>query len=338
MATFADGSAGAPSITNAGDTNNGLYFNAADQLSYTSEGVAQVTFTNGAILPVTTNDINLGSSDKKFKDLYVDGTAYMDAVAITSGTITGISTLADLGNSVPLTFSTTTTDADPGAGAVRLNNSTQNAATAFYIDDADSNSVAISSFVQSLTGGNNPSATLGFITLRKQFAPSVFATYKVTAVVNASGYTKLTVANLAYSATNPFSDADEVLLSIDLAGDKGDAGDMSGPASSTDNAVARFDGTGGSAVQNTAVIIDDSNNVTGVASLTLTTDLAVAHGGTGQGSYTNGQLLIGNSTGNTLAKGTLTAGAGISVTNAAGAITVANTSHGLGAMIALGVI
>ena len=319
VATFADGSAGAPSITNAGDTNNGLYFNAADQLSYTSEGVAQVTFTNGAILPVTTNDINLGSSDKKFKDLYVDGTAYMDAVAITSGTITGISTLADLGNSVPLTFSTTTTDADPGAGAVRLNNSTQNAATAFYIDDADSNSVAISSFVQSLTGGNNPSATLGFITLRKQFAPSVFATYKVTAVVNASGYTKLTVANLAYSATNPFSDADEVLLSIDLAGDKGDAGDMSGPASSTDNAVARFNGTGGSAVQNTAVIIDDSNNVTGVASLTLTTDLAVAHGGTGQGSYTNGQLLIGNTTGNTLAKGTLTAGTGISITNAAGA-------------------
>jgi hypothetical protein len=333
-----------------------LYFNAADQLSYTSEGVAQVTFTNGAILPVTTNDINLGSSDKKFKDLYVDGTAYMDAVAITSGTITGISTLADLGNSVPLTFSTTTTDADPGAGAVRLNNSTQNAATAFYIDDADSNSVAISSFVQSLTGGNNPSATLGFITLRKQFAPSVFATYKVTAVVNASGYTKLTVANLAYSATNPFSDADEVLLSIDLAGDKGDAGDMAGPASSTDNAVARFNGTGGSAVQNTAVIIDDSNNITGVAGLTTSgtvviatadinggsitgiTDLAVADGGTGQGSYTNGQLLIGNSTGNTLAKGTLTAGTGMTVTNAAGAITIATTAATTGKAIAMAMV
>jgi hypothetical protein len=52
---------------------------------------------------------------------------------------------------------------------------------------------------------------------------------------------------------------------------------------------------------------------------------SVANGGTGQTSYTNGQLLIGNTTGNTLAKATLTAGTGISVTNGAGAITLANT-------------
>ena len=55
------------------------------------------------------------------------------------------------------------------------------------------------------------------------------------------------------------------------------------------------------------------------------TDLAVANGGTGQGSYTNGQILVGNTTGNTLAKATITAGSGISVTNGASAITIANT-------------
>lgn len=48
-------------------------------------------------------------------------------------------------------------------------------------------------------------------------------------------------------------------------------------------------------------------------------------GGTGQSTYTDGQLLIGNSTGNTLSKATLTAGAGISVTNGAGSISVAST-------------
>lgn len=53
--------------------------------------------------------------------------------------------------------------------------------------------------------------------------------------------------------------------------------------------------------------------------------LAVTHGGTGQTSYTDGQLLIGNTTGNTLAKATLTAGTGISVTNGSGSITVANS-------------
>lgn len=40
------------------------------------------------------------------------------------------------------------------------------------------------------------------------------------------------------------------------------AGDVSGPASATDNAVARFDGTTGKQIQNSGVIIDDSDNMT----------------------------------------------------------------------------
>ena len=52
--------------------------------------------------------------------------------------------------------------------------------------------------------------------------------------------------------------------------------------------------------------------------------LNVFSGGTGQSSYTNGQLLIGNTTGNTLGKATLTAGSGIAITNGAAAITIAS--------------
>jgi len=47
------------------------------------------------------------------------------------------------------------------------------------------------------------------------------------------------------------------------------SGTVTGPGSSTDNAVARFDGAGGSTLQNSGVIIDDSNNVTGIASITI---------------------------------------------------------------------
>jgi hypothetical protein len=53
--------------------------------------------------------------------------------------------------------------------------------------------------------------------------------------------------------------------------------------------------------------------------------IAVINGGTGQSTYTNGQLLIGNNTGNTLSKNTLTPGAGIGVTNGPGSIGIANT-------------
>lgn len=62
--------------------------------------------------------------------------------------------------------------------------------------------------------------------------------------------------------------------------------------------------------------------------ISFTGTLAVANGGTGQTSYTDGQLLIGNSTGNTLAKSTLTAGSGIAITNGSGSITIAATSSG----------
>jgi hypothetical protein len=53
--------------------------------------------------------------------------------------------------------------------------------------------------------------------------------------------------------------------------------------------------------------------------------IGVAYGGTGQSTFADGELLIGNSTGNTLTKSTLTAGVGISITNGAGSITIAST-------------
>lgn len=58
----------------------------------------------------------------------------------------------------------------------------------------------------------------------------------------------------------------------------------------------------------------------------VTGTLPVANGGTGQTSYTDGQLLIGNTSGNTLTKATLTAGTGITITNGNGSITIAGNT------------
>jgi hypothetical protein len=66
------------------------------------------------------------------------------------------------------------------------------------------------------------------------------------------------------------------------------------------------------------------NNVNNIVGAGLGV-IAVINGGTGQSTYTNGQLLIGNNTGNTLTKNTLTPGAGIGVTNGPGSIGIANT-------------
>ncbi|MET0570941.1 MAG: hypothetical protein ABWZ79_05910 [Pedobacter agri] len=75
---------------------------------------------------------------------------------------------------------------------------------------------------------------------------------------------------------------------------------------------------GGLAIESAqlALSLGDSN-ITGVT--------RVVNGGTGQSTYTDGQLLIGNTTGNTLTKATLTAGPGITVTNGSGAITIGSS-------------
>jgi cytoskeletal protein CcmA (bactofilin family) len=89
-----DGSASAPSITNTGDTNAGLFFSAADTLAFTAGGTAQFTMADGVIAPVTDNDIDLGTSSIKFKDFYIDGIAYLDAINLNGTAIT--STAAEI--------------------------------------------------------------------------------------------------------------------------------------------------------------------------------------------------------------------------------------------------
>ena len=94
VVSFPDGSAGAPSITNTGDTNAGLFFSAADTLAFAADGTAQFTFANGVIAPVTDNDIDLGTSSLEFKDGYFDGTVHTDAINLNGTAIT--STAAEL--------------------------------------------------------------------------------------------------------------------------------------------------------------------------------------------------------------------------------------------------
>jgi len=79
------------------------------------------------------------------------------------------------------------------------------------------------------------------------------------------------------------------------------SGDVYGPASATDNAVARFDSTTGKIIQNSVVIVGDTGDVSGVgtlsaATLTLTNALGTAYGGTGLTSFTSGGVVYASST------------------------------------------
>ena len=57
---------------------------------------------------------------------------------------------------------------------------------------------------------------------------------------------------------------------VNVSGGGGGSGDVTGPGSSTDNAIARYDLTTGKIIQNSGITIDDSNNITGIVDLAST--------------------------------------------------------------------
>jgi hypothetical protein len=93
------------------------------------------------------------------------------------------------------------------------------------------------------------------------------------------------------------------IVTINAGG--GGSGDVVGPASATDNALARYDSTTGKLIQNSVGILDDSGNLTGINSITdpdyVTFNTSYATGlTTGQLGWdsTNNSLAFGMANGN----------------------------------------
>ncbi len=108
------------------------------------------------------------------------------------------------------------------------------------------------------------------------------------------------------------------------------SGDVTGPASSTDNAITRFDGTTGKTIQNSAATLDDNGNFAGVNGLSFNTSPTSPPTATGAMAWDTGDgtpyvvlnantsLQLGqenvakvyNGTGTTIAKGSVVAVSG----------------------------
>jgi len=118
-----------------------------------------------------------------------------------------------------MTFSNSTSDADPGAGKVAFNNGSVGSVTEMYFDDVDDNGATISTFVQSWDDVTNATAR-GILFITKESTPSTYALFKVTgAVTNASGYSKVPVTFVTSSGS--FSNTDGITVDFNYSGADG---------------------------------------------------------------------------------------------------------------------
>ena len=117
------------SIAGDGDTDTSITFSGSNVITIAAGGSNQVTFTDGAIVPSTDNDIDLGTSSVEFKDAFFDGTVTADAFA---GPLTG-----DVTGNVSGTAATVT-------GAAQSNITSLGTLTTLTVDDITINGSTIS--------------------------------------------------------------------------------------------------------------------------------------------------------------------------------------------------
>jgi len=135
---------------------------------------------------------------------------------------TGSTGAAGVDNGLALTFSNSTSDADPGGGKLAFNNGTISSATVAFIDDADDNGVDISSFAQSWDDAVNSTAR-GLLLVTKEGTPTTFALFKVSgATTNASGYTKVPITHVVSNGS--FSNTDGIRVAFTYSGADGATG------------------------------------------------------------------------------------------------------------------
>jgi len=217
---------------------------------------------------------------------------------------------------LPYTFSTTTADADPGAGVIRLNNGTLGSVSQIFIDDstAASGNPDVSAFILTWDDSTQTSDR-GQVTIVKKAAQQNFATYKISdASVDASGYVKLNCTHVVSNGS--FSNSDAVLVSFVRTGNAGSLADpmttrgdiivrdssnaTARLAVGSANTVLKSDGTDAAYGQvATAMIADDAVSLAKMASgtdgnlITYDTSGNPAHVATG----TSGQVLTSNGAG-----------------------------------------
>ena len=191
-------------------TNNRIGFFS----EVSSAAVEQVRIQDGAIVPVTDDDVDLGASGAEFKDLYVDGIGYIDTVQIHENatitgnlTVNGNTTLGDAATDTVTVTADIASDLIPSADGTHDLGATDAEWQDLFIDGTANIDSLVADTVD-INGGNIDAAAIGsstaaagsFTTLASSGNATVGGTLGVTGAATLS-------STLAVTGTSTFTGA-----------------------------------------------------------------------------------------------------------------------------------
>ena len=191
-------------------TNNHLEF----YVNVSSSSVQQVRIQDGAIVPITDNDIDLGTSSLEFKDLFIDGTANVDTLAADAISLGG-TTITSTGAELNILDGVTSTAAELNI----LDGVTSTAAELNLLDGITAGTVAASLAVivdsnKDISGFRNLSIT-GDLTVAGDDITMGTNTAGNLLVADGTNFNSIAVGSLSEISTVA---GDDVFLAVDTSG------------------------------------------------------------------------------------------------------------------------
>lgn len=232
-------------------TSAGLAFQSGDNVRAASAADPTTNYMVGSVASYSGTTLTLTVTDTGGSGTYADWTLSLTGEKGETGDAGADGTDPDIRWNYD---SSTTTNADPGTGDLRLNNSSLNLVTEIAVSYAcgETGGPDVEDWVKSWDDSTN-TAHIGTLIIKKASAPQNFGIYTIASVItDATTYGRFTLDHVASSGS--LTNGDVLSVQFLRSGNKGTDGVGSGTVSSVDVSVPSIMSASGGPITETGTI------------------------------------------------------------------------------------